>query len=150
MPKLSTTCDSTSARVGSTPIASTASAGSSVIIRRISSGIRRRRKPCMMISPAYVPTLVEARPDRSSATAKPTAAAVPSVVASPACTPSRVSVPGIDVPWKLLAATSSMARLTAPATPSAISTSTRRPLAITRRCASPSAGRRFGVSAECT
>ena len=70
MPNESTTWLSTSARVGSTPIASTTSAGSIVTTRRTKSGIWRRMKPCMTTWPAIVPTLDDDRPEASSAIAE--------------------------------------------------------------------------------
>ena len=52
IPKDSTTCDNTSARLGSTPIARIASAGMRVTSRRSSNGYDRRSSPCMIIAPA--------------------------------------------------------------------------------------------------
>jgi hypothetical protein len=52
MPKDSTTWEMTSAWVGSTPMASTTKAGIRVMVRRSSSGIRRRSRPSMMTAPA--------------------------------------------------------------------------------------------------
>ncbi|SKW31817.1 Uncharacterised protein [Mycobacteroides abscessus subsp. abscessus] len=52
MPKDNTTCDITSARVGSMPAARIASAGSRVISRRATMGMDRRSSPCMIIAPA--------------------------------------------------------------------------------------------------
>ena len=52
MPNDSTTCEITSVVAGSTPIASTTSAGAIVIARRRKSGIRRLMKPCITTWPA--------------------------------------------------------------------------------------------------
>ena len=52
MPNASTTCENTSAAVGSTPSESTTSAGARVRARRANSGIRRRTKPCITTWPA--------------------------------------------------------------------------------------------------
>ena len=76
--KLSTTWLSTSAFVGSTPIATTTKAGTTVTSRRSHSGIEKPTKPCMMICPAMVPTAELDRPEASSATRKKPAAAEPS------------------------------------------------------------------------
>ena len=52
IPNDSTTCETTSASVASTPIASTTSAGAIVTSRRRNSGMRRWMKPCITTCPA--------------------------------------------------------------------------------------------------
>ena len=73
--------------------------------------------------PACVPTEEEAKPEASSASAKASAAPVPSWSPRPACTPSRESawLP----PVNSCAATISIEAFTSPARPMASSTSSR-------------------------
>src|SRR5215213_390730 len=80
MPNESTTWLSTSARLGSTPIARMISAGKSVIARLRKSGICRRMNPCMTTWPDIVPIEDEEKPDASRATPKRAAAPPPSSV----------------------------------------------------------------------
>src|SRR4051794_11382535 len=125
IPNESTTCEITSVCVGSTPIASTMSAGVIVAARRRNSGILRAMKPCMTTWPANVPTLELDRPEASRATANASAAPPPSSCSKPVCAPTSVSTPVRPLSWNSAAATTSMARLMAPATPSATTTSKR-------------------------
>ncbi len=124
MPNDSTTWEKTSARVTSTPTAITATAGARVTSRRSTSGIRRRRKPCMTTWPASVPTPDAAMPDASSASANSVAAAGPSAAPRPAWAPSSV-VTGVAEPDSSRAATTSMMMFTTPARPIAATTSSR-------------------------
>src|SRR4029079_19346823 len=62
MPKLRTTWETPSARLGSMPIARTSRAGTGVIRRRAASGTRRCQKPSRITDPAYVPTDDDANP----------------------------------------------------------------------------------------
>ena len=78
MPKLRITWLKTSVRVGSSPMTMTSSAGSMVMLRRIQIGILLRRKPCIIIWPAIVPTVVDDRPDAISEMANTQLAACPS------------------------------------------------------------------------
>src|SRR5215212_12191865 len=80
MPNESTTWLSTSARLGSTPIARMISAGKSVIARLRKSGICRRMNPCMTTWPDIVPIEDEEKPEASRATPKRAAAPPPSSV----------------------------------------------------------------------
>jgi hypothetical protein len=82
MPNESATWLSTSALVGSKPEARITTAGVMVMARRSQTGIRRFRKPSMMICPAAVPTLDDEIPEASSAAAKARAAVPPTVSAS--------------------------------------------------------------------
>ena len=93
MPNESTTWETTSASVASTPSASTTSAGAIVIAGAANSGMRRSMKPCITTWPAYVPTLELESPEASSATAKASAAPPPISRSKPACAPSMVSMP---------------------------------------------------------
>src|SRR3954451_16057759 len=148
MPKLSTTCESTSVSVVLTPLASTISAGVMVIARRRKSGMRKLMKPCITTWPANVPTLELDSPEASSATAKASAAPPPSSVSNPACAPSSEWIDLCPLPWKSWAATISIVRLITPARPIAISTSTRWKRMSSRRSSSFSALIRLWVSAE--
>ena len=77
----------------------------------------------MTTCPAWVPTEEEANPEASSATAKASAAPVPSWSPSPACTLSSDSMPSSAVnSW---AAMTSIAAFTRPARPMASRTSSR-------------------------
>ena len=67
IPNDSTTWLMTSARVGSTPIAMTMSAGTIVTKRLRKSGIRRLMNPCITTCPARVPTLEDESPEASRA-----------------------------------------------------------------------------------
>jgi hypothetical protein len=125
MPKDSTTWLSTSAFVGSVPTASTTSAGAIVTRRRSAIGIVRAMKPCMTTWPASVPTLDDARPDASSASANASAAPGPTRSPKPACASSIDSTPVMPCVWNSEAATMSIAMFATPARPIAIVTSTR-------------------------
>ena len=76
--KLSTTWLRISARVGSTPQATTAKAGTIVTSRRTRIGTRTRRKPAMIICPAIVPTTELEMPEAIRETRKTPAANDPS------------------------------------------------------------------------
>src|SRR5919199_1542707 len=98
MPKDSTTWEMTSVEDGSSPRASTTSAGAMVIARRRNSLIRRSMKPCMTTWPANVPTLELDSPEASSATAKASAAPPPSSCSMPAWAPWIESTPERPAP----------------------------------------------------
>ena len=77
MPNDSTTWEMTRVELGSSPSASTTSAGAIVIARRRNRLMRKLMKPCMTTWPANVPTLELDSPEASSATAKASAAPPP-------------------------------------------------------------------------
>ena len=110
----------TSVRVGSRPIRITTSEGTIVTRRRIQTGMCRCRKPCMMTCPAMVPTEDEDSPEASSEMAKTQLAAEPSSGCRVRWASSMVPTSGQPVLWKVAAAMISMAALTRPATPMAI------------------------------
>ncbi len=113
MPKDRTTCETIRARLGSIPMANTVMAGIRVIRRRSMSGILRCNSPSMIIAPAYAPTEVDASPEARSPSANSNATTCPQGVGDRRMR----SVDRIDPsrPRKVVAATSSMDRLTAPA-----------------------------------
>src|SRR5690625_3672534 len=124
-------------------------AGAIVTARRMNNGMRRPMNPCITTWPAYVPTLELDNPDASRATANASAAAAPSRFSKPACACSMVSIALSPLPWNSPAATSSIARFTAPATLMAIITSTRTNRISSKRSRSSTGRIRSWVSAEC-
>ena len=115
IPNESTTCEMTSVRDGSIPIAITTNAGSIVTSRRTASGIWRLMKPCITTWPESVPTAELDRPDASSASANNTLDAPPRIGSSVLCAPfERVDVE--EALWKNVdAAITSIATLISPA-----------------------------------
>ena len=136
MPNDSTTWEKTSACVTSTPTAITASAGARVTSRRTTSGIRRRRKPCMTTWPESVPTPDAAKPEASSASANSIAAVGPSAAPSPAWARLDRRDGGREPLDSTRAATTSMMTLTAPARVIAATTSSRWLRSRPSRCSS--------------
>ena len=125
MPNDSTTCDSTSAAEALTPSASTSSAGAIVIARRTKSGIWRRMKPCITTWPASVPTDDDDSPDASRAIPKTTSACGRGAAERRRRRPAGRRRRSMPRAWNTAAAIISMAMLTNPAMPIAITTSTR-------------------------
>ena len=103
----------------------------------------------MTTCPAYVPTPDDAKPDASSATAKASATGAPATRSSAACTPSRVSTPPTASPKNSRAASTSIARLTRPAMPIAMTTSMRWWRSSVRVSARSTGSMRPAVSALC-
>ena len=149
MPKLSTTWLMISARVGFTPIAMITIAGAIVMPRRSHSGMRRLMKPSMITCPASVPTLLDERPEASSASAKRIGAELPRIGPSRAWTWSRSTTSVRPRLWNAAAATISIDMLTRPAIDIAITTSMRSKRISRRRSSSLRPLARGFVSAEC-